>query len=384
MRRIAAVGVAGVALAAPGLALAEGATLSLRTDRPTARYGTVIRFSGGLSPAAPGAPVRIYRVVGDRTYVLIRGVLRDDGTFGFRMRMRKPGRFVARTKAPGTNEIVQSRPVTVRVRPLLSTRFAGSAVLGGTLWLRGTIWPARSGVLRRTIRGITRRVAVGRYGHFRVSLPTGRPAVRVRVFLTPSAGFARTETVRHKALALPSLRQGSKGAGVALLERRLRAQQYAIRGVDRVYASDTTEAVWAFQKVHGLARTGRVGKRFWRRLARSHTPLARVRRGNHIEISKTRQTIYEVRRGQVVNVLHTSTGVTGNTPVGTWRVYYKVPGFNAKQMYFSLFFLRGFAIHGYHSVPPYPASHGCARIPLWAAHGLYRRWGYGSTVIVFG
>jgi lipoprotein-anchoring transpeptidase ErfK/SrfK len=121
----------------------------------------------------------------------------------------------------------------------------------------------------------------------------------------------------------------------------------------------------------------------WRRLSRSATPRARVRKGNHIEISKAHQVIYEVRKGKVQNVIHTSTGATGNTPVGRWRVYYKDAGYNASHMYYSLFFLRGFAIHGYASVPPWPASHGCARIPLWIAPGLYSRWGYGSRIIVF-
>ena len=40
----------------------------------------------------------------------------------------------------------------------------------------------------------------------------------------------------------------------------------------------------------------------------------------------------------------------------------------------ALYFIGGYAVHGYHSVPPYQASHGCARIPLWAAHGVFSRW----------
>jgi lipoprotein-anchoring transpeptidase ErfK/SrfK len=52
-------------------------------------------------------------------------------------------------------------------------------------------------------------------------------------------------------------------------------------------------------------------------------------------------------------------------------------------MYYSMFFLRGFAIHGYASVPPYQASHGCVRIPLWFAPGLYSRWPVGTTIRVY-
>ena len=42
----------------------------------------------------------------------------------------------------------------------------------------------------------------------------------------------------------------------------------------------------------------------------------------------------------------------------------KSPGFNAKGMYYSNYFIRGFAIHGYAEVPVFAASHGCLRIPI--------------------
>jgi lipoprotein-anchoring transpeptidase ErfK/SrfK len=40
-------------------------------------------------------------------------------------------------------------------------------------------------------------------------------------------------------------------------------------------------------------------------------------------------------------------------------------------MYYSNFFIGAFAIHGYVVVPPYPASHGCVRVPMWVAIRLY-------------
>ena len=33
-------------------------------------------------------------------------------------------------------------------------------------------------------------------------------------------------------------------------------------------------------------------------------------------------------------------------------------------MVHSSYFIRGYAIHGYPSVPNYPASHGCLRVPI--------------------
>ncbi len=156
---------------------------------------------------------------------------------------------------------------------------------------------------------------------------------------------------------------------------------YALKTVDGYYGEDTYQAVLAFQKVYGLARTGRVTTGLWGRIAHAFVPRARVPRGTHIEVSKTKQVMFEVVNGKVAKVVHVSTGATGNTPVGTWRVYRLGPGGSLSGMYYSIYFLRGFAIHGYHSVPPYQASHGCVRTPLWFAPGFYERWGRVGTVI---
>jgi len=52
-------------------------------------------------------------------------------------------------------------------------------------------------------------------------------------------------------------------------------------------------------------------------------------------------------------VVHVSTGATGNTPIGRWQVYRKVTGWDWV-LWYPMYFLRGFAIHGYPSVPAYP------------------------------
>jgi len=93
--------------------------------------------------------------------------------------------------------------------------------------------------------------------------------------------------------------------------------------------------------------------------------------------------LFLVRDGEVQLIVPVSTGATGNTPLGLWHVYSKVPGYNAKQMYYSSFFVGAFAIHGYASVPAYPASHGCVRIPLWAAIRVYSLIDYGTPVYIY-
>ena len=112
-------------------------------------------------------------------------------------------------------------------------------------------------------------------------------------------------------------------------------------------------------------------------------PISRYRLGRHIEVDKRRQVLFQVNDGRVTRVVHVSTGATGNTPVGRWHIYSKVPGTLPSGMYFSSFFIGAFAIHGYPSVPAYPASHGCVRIPMWIAPSIFVSNTYGETVYVY-
>jgi N-acetylmuramoyl-L-alanine amidase len=200
--------------------------------------------------------------------------------------------------------------------------------------------------------------------------------------LAPARGYVRAFRRIRVRLAYARLRIGAHGPAVLALKRRLRELHFALPSVDSGFGHATYEAVLAFQKVHGLPRTGRVGPGLWRRLWRTSVPRPRVRRGDYIEVDKSRQLLMEVRDGKVANVVHVSTGATGNTPVGTWRVYREVFGWDWV-LYHPMYFLRGFAIHGYPSVPTWPASHGCVRVPLWIASALRERWGRGSVIRVY-
>ena len=196
------------------------------------------------------------------------------------------------------------------------------------------------------------------------------------------AGYARAARQLAHVVHSPTLSLGSRGPSVLSLEQRLHELHYALSTVDAYFGSDTRDAVYAFQKVNGLPRTGSVDGLVWRRLQTATVPRARYG-GDHIEVDKTRQVLFVVRHGEVQLVVDVSTGATGNTPLGHWHVYSKVPGYNAKLMYFSSFFIGGFAIHGYSSVPPYPASHGCVRVPIWVAVRLYELASYGTEVDVY-
>jgi lipoprotein-anchoring transpeptidase ErfK/SrfK len=51
-------------------------------------------------------------------------------------------------------------------------------------------------------------------------------------------------------------------------------------------------------------------------------------------------------------------------------------------MVHSSYFIGGYAIHGYVSVPPYNASHGCLRIPLADAAATFAWIRLGDEIFV--
>jgi hypothetical protein len=338
-------------------------------------YQQLARFHGRLVPAVKGARLALYR--NQKKIASVRA--ERDGTFFVRGRVGTPDtRYTVRYAG------VASNPVALAVRPGLDTSFSGSGRLGTPLALLVRERPATAGTVSVKVwRG--NRLVAGRtfQGRLRLRLPTGRAgAFRVRLTLQPAPGYLAARRVLERIVFAPALGPGSAGPSAFELDRRLHELHYALARVDGYYGQDDIDAVFAFQKLHGLPRTGRVDTRFWLELGRAGIPRARYP-GTHVEVSKGRQVLFLVRNGRVALIVQVSTGATGNTPLGHWRVYSKVPGYNAKEMYFSSFFVGGFAIHGYHDVPPYPASHGCVRMPLWVATRVYSLVDYGTNVYIY-
>ena len=365
MRRFAIVLALCVAVLASAPS-AWGAPVTLRADHRVARYDDSVRFRGTLPTPEPQQISLV------RDGVVVRSAVASGGAFAFDLRLRAPGSFVARTIAG------DSAPVVVRLSPLLRARLVGRRMIGYRVMLVGRVLPARAG---RLVLGRS-RVRVTADGRFRARVSTSRgPRVSSQLRVLPAHGYVGVRRRVRLRLAQPLLRVGSHGPAVRAVKAMLWQQQYALPAVDAGFGYKTYEAVLAFQKVHRLPRTGQVGRDFWRVLWRTSAPRAR-RGGDYLEIDKSRQVLFEVRSGRVVNVIHASTGATGNTPLGTWRVYSEIAGWSWV-LWQPMYFLRGFAIHGYPLVPSWPASHGCVRVPMWLATSLRERWGYGSVVRVF-
>lgn len=266
----------------------------------------------------------------------------------------------------------------------LTLRGPKTARYGRRATFHGAIVPAEPG-LRVSLRGPGGQVGSGTTNN------AGNYTIRAQL-RSPGQYTANSAHAASAALsvgiALPRLGVGTHSPIVAQLGDRLRRLHFAAPYGTR-FDSRMLDAVYAFQKVRGLPRTGVVEGRFWAALAAARVPRPRFARpANHLEVNKGRQVLYVVRGSRVALIVPVSTaGLPGKfTPAGRFAIYRKVVGFDPSPLgtlYDPMYFTGGYAIHGNPSVPPYPASHGCVRVPMWVAPHLYETNPYGETVYVY-
>ena len=378
---VAAIFVAAVGTAIPAHASTRsgslGRAVATATDTLSLSWPSVTPYKkagsigGTLTPARAGVSIDLIR----DGVVVAQTQTASDGGFSFNLRLASPGPYVARSGS------VESAPVSARIRPIITASLRGDRVVGQQLQLRARLQPAAAGKLRLIVvrghhRVRSRFVATGK--PFALTLSSAARYV-AWVEVKPNAGYTQIARKIRFGVSAPSLYLGSRGRAVRLLESELIAHHFALLRADSSFGADTLEAVYALQKLAGLSRSGRINAAAWLALGRSEPPRPRLR-GTFIEVDKTKQVLYVVRNSKVTQIVPVSTGATGNTPVGLFHVYSKVPG--GAVMYYSNYFTGAFAIHGYVDVPPYPASHGCVRVPLWIATHLYGLISLNSRVYI--
>ena len=196
------------------------------------------------------------------------------------------------------------------------------------------------------------------------------------------------------------LRQGSRGPEVLALEQHLNAQRYDTGKVDDSFDAATYHAVMTFQKVHGLPRTGKATPDVLNRIGSVGPPGALLADGgaNRVEVDLPRQVLMLFKNGDLYKTIGVSTGnnkrycvdgecATAVTPGGSYKVFFRRNGWRVSRLgklYNPLYFNGGIAIHGAPSVPAYPASHGCVRIPMYVAQWFAGQVPNGTPVYVIG
>ena len=142
--------------------------------------------------------------------------------------------------------------------------------------------------------------------------------------------------------------------------------------------------IMAMRKVNDLYRSESYDPALFEMLLRGEGEFEPVHteEGRHVEVDISRQVMALVEDGKVSDVFHVSTGA-GGTPTGQWSFYDKGPGYNAKGMYYSVYYDGNYATHGFSSVPTYPASHGCTRNSIAYAVYVYNWIELGDTIYVY-
>lgn len=299
----------------------------------------------------------------------------------------------ATAKAPG----VPLQPTTTKLR--LKGLRGGRVTAGNRIKLAGTVHRFRVGqkvtiVLNRGKRTVKRTTVKVRdkgkhsdLGQFHWSRKMIAPGMyRIEAILHKGATWAGSQArSRGFRLRYPSLRKGNRSDAVAALNDLLDARGY-VPGKGSRYSSATGRAVLAFRKVNGMARKEKATGRIFKQLAKGKGGfrLKHPGAGKHVEADLSRQVMVLASHGKAEEIYPISSGAPATpTITGKFRFYRKDAGYNSLGMYYSVYFIRGYATHGYHSVPTYPASHGCLRNPIPDSVHIYNWIDIGDPIYVY-
>ena len=180
-------------------------------------------------------------------------------------------------------------------------------------------------------------------------------------------------------------------------ERRLFDLGYWTGAIDGRFDNATRWALIAFQKYEARPITAQLTLQELEAIRTSSLPRARDVGYAHVEVDIDRQVLMIVDETDHVIVLPVSTGndklfmsdgqeSIAYTPRGRFVVYEKSFGWENGQLgsvYYANYITGGVAIHGYLTVPNEPASHGCIRIPMFAAREVSKQLKLGTIVLVY-
>jgi peptidoglycan hydrolase-like protein with peptidoglycan-binding domain len=180
-------------------------------------------------------------------------------------------------------------------------------------------------------------------------------------------------------------------------ERKLSELGYWTGPIDGRFDEASRSALIAFQKFESSPPTGELTLEELEKIRHSTSPEARETGYKHVEIDVDRQLLLFVNQEGAVKVLPVSTGSgkqfvdegqtsVAYTPRGRFVVYEKSHGWEygpLGSLYFANYISGGVAIHGSRNVPTQPDTHGCIRVPVFAARELSQLMPLGTIVLVY-
>jgi hypothetical protein len=381
-RRILAIAILFV-LSSAGSASAA-TSLTIGADDASIRFGATVRLAGSAGPAGTSETVVLESRAAGGAWTRVGATATNAATGAWEYVAKPRGSTSFRVRT--TDGLVASDAAAVAVAPNLKLAVVGTPrpFVGADVSAR--VFPSSySGWLvlqSTTTAGRTFTKVWVRNGRARVVVPTnavGRARITGRTRATSS--FDRTTTQVIAKVNGRTMRIGDRGADVTGLMKRLRQLGFLTPRDGNRFTFASGEVALAFHKAYGMERTYVWGQRDWQRLSRlKHGPKPRIRTSrDHVEVDKQRQIMMVVSGGKPISIIHVSTGATGNTPVGRFRIYQRggsyLLNFQA--------FIGNYGLHGYPSVPAYPASHGCVRQPNWASRFTWDHTRIGTPVYIY-
>lgn len=229
-------------------------------------------------------------------------------------------------------------------------------------------------------------------------------------------GVDECHSEETRACERVALSEGDVGWAVRFLQRALRDRRLYRGAIDGVFSRDVAIAVATLHKVTGPAYSNpstavemwqanppseKMAMKDWDRLLAFEPTPPKVREGqpDRVEIDIGHQVLYLILGNEVDAIVHVSTGYrptatprTAGLPTGGYFWYeHPYDGWSPRPGGWSIYqfwaYRAGaqynYGVHGYPSVPYWPASHGCTRVEVWEADYLNERFFIGMPVHVW-
>jgi hypothetical protein len=227
----------------------------------------------------------------------------------------------------------------------------------------------------------------GGVGVFRAKVrieEAGKYAVSAKHVVTAALGGDSTVRKSWK-VSFPALHEGQCGDVVVGFKKAMRAMGY-IANSGRCFGGKTARGVLAYRKVNGMTRSMRAGKGLVKRAfaGKGEYRVRHPNAGEHVEAPLAKQVLVFAKDDEPFAIYPVSSGKSSTpTVTGHFTFIRQEPGYNSHGMYYSFYFYGGYAVHGYESVPDYPASHGCIRTFIADQPEIYNRIDFGESIFVF-
>ncbi len=272
----------------------------------------------------------------------------------------------------GRAEIMSTVPVTGTLAPLV----AGQKVQV-TFYTDGHELFSRNLAVRKA----------GKKGTFRTNIKVtenAKYAVAAKHVATPELGGDSSVRKSWK-VSFPSLHQGQCGDVVVGFKKGMRKMGY-IANSGSCFGGKTGRGVLAYRKVNGMTRRLRAGAGLVKKVyaGKGGYEVRHPGAGEHVEAPLSKQVLVFTKGDKPFAIYPISSGKSSTpTVTGHYEFIRQEPGYNSHGMYYSFYFYGGYAVHGYESVPDYPASHGCLRTFIADQPEIYNRIFFGEDIFIW-